>query len=893
MKKILSLLLVLSLTVGLAGCNLFDDVPEEIIDCIQNPDGPGCPDISLICEGDEVLVDGVCVVLDPTDTRTVEEKFADAIIENLDGELTHLETLMDTLDLETSMEFIVEFNLEIEDTSDVVTETHFVNAIITDNYQYLETGTLMHRNITVNFDGEIYSSDFMFEEVDTGVIVYVNIAELKTTLVEENPDVLDYLETLGATADWLMFSFDDTLANMIELEVMKDMVASIFFLDFGETFFYDLQPEIDIELGVILADYGINIGLFVDYIVDGYYDDAEAMINDVNYDALILDLDSIHLVPEIVIVLTDNQVELDLAGFPTDGKITLIQASGTEVFLESLTDGEISILLDVLIDVDSPEDAPDLSEMYDAYVAGTLDHEIVMWLLGTPDIQMALGDIPGFDLAVFTSAMDNLDYDAFYLEEIDIELLADAIYEGQVAFDLYLVALNLIAPETASILAAFSGVVLELEEYMVYVDDVIYALDNLFVFETYIDLQYYFDNDMISIDVAKTEDFEIVTISVLNASEFSKLYADLISDVYWYLDGFETFEMPYVQYLNCPAGMVVGVDCEEFSEYLEIIDGIQDLGYIEMITTYDPHTPSKMVTLFDFTNFADSIAQINEAEGSVIDMSVTVTVKEEGLVTVPTETVNVNQIAENFARFAVNLIGYDYVRDALEYYNDNKDYYIANPLEVPFGDHSLDSYGDWMEVSKAFDSNMSFITIGGSVLEPTISLTLYWADGSEVFTGPLSLDLLNSILDGGDFISAAEYQALLAQVDESNWNISKMIIIFIFEEFDKEDKYIEEYNWEQEMIYWEAYEVEQAAHNYCSINVCLDGDQITWTQLLPYIYGVDTNNYDLTNNGGVVVTIVNQNVTVDLERAGTGGWEFPEGLTPSWTWIEEVVIDID
>ena len=891
MKKILSLLLVLFLTVGLTGCDLFGDTtPDEIIDCIQNPDGEGCPDISVddpICEEDEILVNGVCVLIDG---RDVEEVFIDTLIENLDGKLAHLEILMDTMDFEDAMEFIAEFNLRVETVEDGVTVEHFVNAIVTDNFQYLETGTLMHRNITVNFDGEIYTIEFLFEEVDTGVIVYVNIAGIKATLAEDNPEVLDVLEALGATEDWLMFRFDDTLANMIELEVMKDMVASIFFLDFGETFFYDLQPEIDAELGVILADYGINIGLFVDYIVDGYYDDAEAMINDIDYETLIFDLDAIHLVPEIVTLLTDNQVELDLAGFPTADKIALIELSGTEVFLESLTDVEISLLLDVLVDANLPEDAPDLSEMYDAYVAGTLDHEIVMWLLSTPDIQMALGDIPGFDLVVFTEAMDLLDYDAFYLEEVDMKLLADAIYEGQTAFDLYLIGLNVTAPETASILAAFSGCVHELEIYKVYVDDVIYALDNLFIFETYIDLQYYLDNEIISINVEKTVDNAIVTTATFDAGNVSQLFVDVLDDAYWYLDGFESFDIPYVQYLNCPVGEV----CEDFPEYLEIIDIMDQLGYIEMITTYDPYNPGEMIILFDFTDYVDSIIQSNEnPEGAVLEMTLELTVREDGLVTIPTETANVNEIAEDFARFAVNLIGYDYVRDALKYYDDNKDYYIANPLEVPFGDHALDTYGDWMHVSKAFDSNMSFITIGGSVLEPTISLTLYWADGSEVFTGPLSLDQLDSILDDDDMISAAEYLTLLGQVDADNWNLSKMIIIFLFSEFDRDDEHVDDDYYEKEWVYWDAVEVEEAGHIYCSLHTCPDGTQLTWDQLLPYIYDVDTNYYDLYNNGGIVVTVVNQCITVDLERAGTGEWEFPEGGIPSWTWIEEVSIDID
>ena len=260
MKRILSLLLVVVLTFGLAACDLFGDdteIPPEIIDCITNPEGEGCPDINVdpTCEANEVLIDGACVLVDD---RTLEEIFADAIIENLDGELAHLDLLMDTLDLETSMEFIVEFNMEFEDEVDGVLEAHFANVIITDNYQYLETGTLVHRNVTGNVDGEIHYVDFIFEEVPTGVVVYINIADIKALLLVESPEVADYLETLGATEDWLMFRFYDTLANMIELEVMKTLLFDIFFLDFGDQFFYDLQVDLDTELGVTLASYGVN-----------------------------------------------------------------------------------------------------------------------------------------------------------------------------------------------------------------------------------------------------------------------------------------------------------------------------------------------------------------------------------------------------------------------------------------------------------------------------------------------------------------------------------------------------------------------------------------------------------------------------------------------------------
>ncbi len=810
------------------------------------------------------------------------------------------------------MEFVTEFNLQLTDTwnEEDGEETKIFNLIITDNYQYLETGTIMHRNMTINVEGEMHFIDFMFEEVDTGVVVYVNVEDIVDIMVAEGAEVDVLMTTIGADEDWLMFRFDDTLDNMVELEVMRDMIADIFFLEVGATFFYDLQDEIDLELGLNLSDYGVDLGMFVEYLLTEDYAAAELMMDTIEYEELVFDLDAIHLVPELINFLTDYAVDLDAAGFPTATKILFLQdpLNGTQAFLEGLTDAEIVILLDVLVDAEiDDEEAPDFSDMFEAYLDGELDHFIVMFILEQPDVVFDLREIPSFDFDVykaamdpsefeemiydldqdyvvpemvqllewnesylysqgfdvwvksneleefgslyffdnltpgeitalmqamdwqyfdnnddyiviedfynsyvlgdhdqfivefvigspnisaglrsfpgidydlFVFAMDNLDYDAFYLEEIDLELLAEAIRGGESEFDIYLTELDATAPETASILDAFRGTVLELEEVMIYVEDFIYVLDNINIFEEYLDLQYYLDNDMVTYALETTEDFEIETTITFDASESSQLYVDLIAEVYWFLDDMESFEMPYVDHINCPTGET----CDTFEDYLTVIADLDQLGYVELVALYDPSNPDELTMLLDLTNFAQSVHTLEELNGTIDDISVKFTVREAGTVTLPTETSNMNDIAQDFAKVSLNFMTYDFVRDALEYYVDN-------PGEFAIGNFALDSYDGYITPSLAFDANMSYITVGGSFLSPTISCTLYWADGTQVFTEPITLAYLD-VMMAGDFPTAADYQTLLSKVDDANWNMTKMIIVFLFSDVDNvQEKY--------------------------------------------------------------------------------------------------------
>lgn len=97
---------------------------------------------------------------------------------------------------------------------------------------------------------------------------------------------------------------------------------------------------------------------------------------------------------------------------------------------------------------------------------------------------------------------------------------------------------------------------------------------------------------------------------------------------------------------------------------------------------------------------------------------------------------------------------------------------------------------------------------------------------------------------------------------------------------------------EQQIILTEALVVENAAKLYCASTSCSASEELTYTQLSPY-FDIQTANYDFTNNGGIIASKVGDNWQIDLERDGTGEWEFPEGLVPSLEDVSSIIVDVD
>lgn len=100
-------------------------------------------------------------------------------------------------------------------------------------------------------------------------------------------------------------------------------------------------------------------------------------------------------------------------------------------------------------------------------------------------------------------------------------------------------------------------------------------------------------------------------------------------------------------------------------------------------------------------------------------------------------------------------------------------------------------------------------------------------------------------------------------------------------------------NTQKDSILADALAVENAAKLYCAASTCTDDQQLTWTQLSPYVEGIDETYYKLDNAGGVVATKTANGWTVDLEAEGTGENEFTQGQIPSQSSRDQVIEDQD
>ena len=279
------------------------------------------------------LENGVCVI--DTNTGTV-----DYIIDNFDGNLTFLSTMIQNADFTTG--HTMSFDIAIEVTEDI-DETHYIDGVVTETVVLATTGNIVKRNIVLDVDGEI-SIDFtmILEEVETGVNVYIDPTAIIDAVTMGDPERIAVLNWVGFENQWVKFEFDDSLENIIQVDVLKEMMVSMFFSEMGQNFFYQVQTDLELDLGIDLASYGLDLGQFVDYLIEEDFVNAQAELDAIDTAGIALHIDLMYLAPELYQVLSYESAELALAGFD----ITLLDLLNTAHY-DSLTD---QMVLDVPID---------------------------------------------------------------------------------------------------------------------------------------------------------------------------------------------------------------------------------------------------------------------------------------------------------------------------------------------------------------------------------------------------------------------------------------------------------------------------------------------------------------------------------------------------------------
>ena len=392
MKKLVLLFAAFVLAITLAACNRD---PSDLQICLDDPTAPECQSacpagqelIGTEClevcpagehrEGESCVIDtitcpageheeaGVCVI---TETRTPEEIAIDFIIANYDGDVAFLSTAMVNMHFESALTMTSEFNFEI--TEDI-NEVHYIEAIITDSFVYDETnGDMVKRDLYLDGDNEVtVQFSIILHEVPTGVHVYIEVAPIIAELALENPEAAEILEWVGFEHQWAVVKLDDSLQNVINLEVLKDMVVALFFSEMGETFFVDLQENmIEPEIGFDLSQYNVNLGVLVDYIIEENWEQVELQINGIEYENIVLHADAMYLAPELRKLLLDYELDLEAAGFNYDVLVPMLDVAvwdgveevwdpvlpvdpleGTEAFFRAMTPTDIDALTEVVI----------------------------------------------------------------------------------------------------------------------------------------------------------------------------------------------------------------------------------------------------------------------------------------------------------------------------------------------------------------------------------------------------------------------------------------------------------------------------------------------------------------------------------------------------------------
>ncbi len=508
---------------------------------------------------------------------------------------------------------------------------------------------------------------------------------------------------------------------------------------------------------------------------------------------------------EVAELIITHTSELAAAGIDAAALVLSLETIGLEAFVDTLTHVQVEALMNIYV-------YPMLVDLETAINDEEVLEFLVEEFFTDPHVEAALasGEYFPFDESIIAANMMGIDFDALQLElealtSADLELLAKAIYDGQTAFDLYVVTLSATAPNLALYFEIWSPAVLELEPYMIYVDDIQYAFEGLSIFDGYLDYQYYLDNAA-DIDVLKTEDFEILTVVEFDGLAYASMFDDIITDLNAYLLGFDTIDFPFNSDWECVDPLDEYCEAPDFDG---IIAGLTLAGSMNGHLLYDPSDLSWVELGIDLTDFLDTIIYEsnawlledpsyvpNEYEDvltGVNEFTFTVTLENTADITLPAEaeTDNVNEIAERLARFAVTMEAYNMLEEIGYYYE-------ANPTELTAlfnTDVSLAEY-DFLNISAAFDAEASYVTISVDMIagipDPTtldFEIVLVWIDGTDVFDETVGIAELAPLFLEGNLVSQAAYDLLVSKVDETTFNTTKLFLLYLWN--PDSDEYVE------------------------------------------------------------------------------------------------------
>jgi predicted small lipoprotein YifL len=211
------------------------------------------------------------------------QEIADKLVEDFDGDLTHLEEAMATMDMSEAYEMTMEAEVQMSVEGNTV--GGFVS--VTDRMIVTDGFTTFSRTQTMEVDGMTMSVEMIMEEVSDGMNIYFNVGGLLDSLpMDIKGEVEDALAAFNLTEDWLFFHFEDSIENVVEIEAMKDFLLFILEDELGANAYAELQDELEFELGFDLIQYGVDFEEIGALLEANDYDGLQAVLEAIDVEGI-------------------------------------------------------------------------------------------------------------------------------------------------------------------------------------------------------------------------------------------------------------------------------------------------------------------------------------------------------------------------------------------------------------------------------------------------------------------------------------------------------------------------------------------------------------------------------------------------------------------------------
>ncbi|MEC9485458.1 MAG: hypothetical protein UMR38_06245 [Candidatus Izemoplasma sp.] len=497
---------------------------------------------------------------------------------------------------------------------------------------------------------------------------------------------------------------------------------------------------------------------------------------------------------DIIAYLTTHQTALEALShngevIDVNAMLNDLNTGGLTLFLQNLSVTDIEILVEGYV-------YPKLETLMTSINNNTVLEGVIEIIWGDPHIEEAVRQIPHFDGELWLTNIQQIDPDALQTETLNVDSLLLAMRAGQTTFDAYVTSLSTTAPNMALLLAPFSPTVLYLEQYSDYGDDIEYALNNLDQFDPYLNLEYYLNHEDMTGTLSRTEETTLLVEMDLTPSMYESVYTEFVEDAYTYLSGFKTLPVDmindYTSHLECQDG--APDTCDDIMPYTEAMNELSGLAPIDMTMEYDPNNINRMDMMIDLTTFADQLVTDNYNDISsdieftpdtkndiftgVNEFTINITMTDSATVTLPTELDDANALLTEHAKlnliWEVESLLYD-----IEMYDMSNNTDLAAIVNTA---RTLDQFDYWVETSAVIDDSKSTVTWDGT--EYTVEL--HWVGGDDatdvlVFTESISESDLASYLTNGEITTEADYDALIALIDDDNYSLTKLLMYYFFE----------------------------------------------------------------------------------------------------------------